>query len=191
MSLRRLHQLAGPALLAVLLSLAAAAVIGRGAQVRLVPVLSASMHPHIPVGALVVTTPVVPSDITEGDVIAFAPPPPWTTVGDRPVLHRVATLTTTSDGTRTARTKGDANPDLDPWTLDLDTEATYARNRIAIPLLGFATAGGTLATAALLTGLLLLRATHQLHRRPPRPCTCPPAALQQPELTPTSATSHC
>lgn len=170
---RLLEAVGGPALVAVVVVIAVVALLGRGADVRLVPVLSASMAPHVPMGAIAVTTAVAPDDVAEGDVIAFAPPPPFSTVGDRPVLHRVVAVDVLPDGTRTVRTQGDANPAPDPWTVDLGGGGHLARSHLAIPLLGFLTAGGTLGTAALLGGLILLRLLPSLLRRPTDACTCP------------------
>ena len=170
----RLRELVGPAVVLVLVALAVVAVLGRGADVRLVSVLSGSMHPTVPVGALVVTTPVEAGDVAEGDVLAFAPPPPYSTVGDRPVMHRVVAIEDLPDGQHTARTQGDANPQPDPWTLDLDAGGDMARSLAVVPVLGFLTAGGTWATAALLGGLLLLHLRRSMSRRAPEPCTCPP-----------------
>ena len=165
--------LAGPAVVLVLVALAVVAVLGRGADVRLVPVLSGSMHPAVPMGALVLTAPVAAEDVSEGEVLAFAPPPPYSTVGDRPVMHRVVAVDVLEDGMRTARTQGDANPQPDPWTLDLAAGGDLARSLAVVPVVGFLTAGGTLATAAILAGLLLLRLRRSMSHRDPEPCTCP------------------
>ena len=80
-------------------------------------VLSGSMEPTIPVGSQVVVKR-VESDadvarLRSGQVITFLPDPG----SPRLVTHRIVTVAVDSDGTRTIRTKGDANASEDPWRL--------------------------------------------------------------------------
>lgn len=70
---------------------------------RLVIVYSGSMEPALPVGSLVVMSPVEPTSIMVGDIIAFNPP----ANPDVIICHRVIEVT---DGESPAFcTKGDAN----------------------------------------------------------------------------------
>jgi signal peptidase len=89
---------------------------------RLVPVMSNSMAPDMPVGALALTVPVARADIKVGDVIVFTDP-------DHPtirVIHRVVHIYGQDEAEKfgnwnpnqlTASTKGDNNPTADPWIL--------------------------------------------------------------------------
>ncbi len=99
----------------LLLATLAVVVVGR---VRLEPVLTGSMAPRYPVGTLVAVTPVRPGSIRVGDVVMFVPPAPYRTPTGGPVLHRVVSIATAPGGQLLVRTKGDANPAPDPWTVD-------------------------------------------------------------------------
>lgn len=96
---------------------------------RVAIVLSASMEPTMPIGALAVTMPVAPEEVKVGDIIAFAPP--WDP--DVTVSHRVVEVVT--DNRLSFHTKGDANEDIDPWVMP----AEYVTGRVAfnIPYLGY------------------------------------------------------
>lgn len=74
-------------------------------------VLSGSMEPHVPVGAMVFTHPVDPADVVPGDVLTFARP----SSPDELVTHRVIAVQG-SGPTLSFTTQGDANDvaDLDP-----------------------------------------------------------------------------
>jgi signal peptidase I len=81
-------------------------------------IVSGSMEPTIPVGSVVYDE-VVPVEVLEvGDIITFVPPAEYGL--DDPVTHRIAAITTTPDGLREFRTKGDANETIDPWAFYLD-----------------------------------------------------------------------
>ena len=98
---------------------------------RVAVVLSGSMEPIMPVGALAITMPVSPEEIREGDIIAFTTS--WTS--DITVSHRVVGVIT--DEQLIFRTKGDANEDPDPWV----TPAENVTGRVVynIPHLGYVT----------------------------------------------------
>lgn len=94
-------------------------------------VLSGSMSPLMHVGDLVVVTSVNPGDINVGDVIAHTHP----RVKDDNVIitHRVVEVI--EEGDLSFRTKGDANEDADPYTVDaseLEGKAVFL-----IPFLGY------------------------------------------------------
>lgn len=96
---------------------------------RVAVVLSASMEPTMPMGALAITMPVTAEEVKVGDIIAFAPP--WDP--DVTVSHRVVEII---PGEETSfRTKGDANEDDDPWFMP----AEYVTGRVVfdIPYLGY------------------------------------------------------
>ena len=96
---------------------------------RVAIVLSGSMEPTMPMGALAVTMPVAPEEVRVKDIIAFAPP--WDP--DVTVSHRVVEVVT--DGELAFHTKGDASEDIDPWVMP----AEYVTGRVVfnIPYLGY------------------------------------------------------
>lgn len=96
---------------------------------RVAIVLSSSMEPNMPVGALAITMPVAPEEVKVGDIIAFAPP--WDP--EVTVSHRVVEVLNEEEVT--FRTKGDASDDVDPWVMP----AEYVTGRVVfnIPYLGY------------------------------------------------------
>jgi signal peptidase len=107
----RAGRLVGPALVAVsLLCFAFLGVGPRTGQYRTLTVLTASMRPAIPPGALVVVVPVDHGDLRPGDVVTYQAP-----LGDRRVVtHRVVGVRMEA-GRAVLRTRGDANARPDPW----------------------------------------------------------------------------
>lgn len=97
---------------------------------RVVPVLSGSMEPRYPVGALVLAAPMPSTHLALGDVVLFEAPVP----GAPTVMHRVVAVEATDEGLQ-YRTKGDANPAVDPWRLRLSAEQAW-RVRGGVPLVG-------------------------------------------------------
>lgn len=88
-----------------------------------------SMTGSIPRGSVVLEEVVPVSDLRVGDVITYMPPADSGV--DNLVTHRVVAI---EDGE--LRTKGDANPDRDPWTFRL-TAATQPRVVAHVPLVGY------------------------------------------------------
>ncbi|HEV2892069.1 MAG TPA: signal peptidase I [Frankiaceae bacterium] len=124
---------AGAALLLLVpVAALAVAVAARTDSVRFSRVLTGSMNPVVPPGALVVSRPVEATDIAKGDVVVFMPPAPFGQ--GTPVVHRVVDVTT-ADGNVLVRTKGDANPAEDPWTLDASRSTVY-RHTWSSPMAG-------------------------------------------------------
>lgn len=155
----------------VLLALGVASVLAAVLGVRLVPVLSGSMTPYADVGSLAVTVPAESREIHVGDVVAFRPPLEFTVSQHRPIMHRVATMDVTSPEPWLS-TKGDANPDPDPWRLSLDG-TDFTRTVLVLPHLGHPAAGGRWAVALLLAGTALLYAVRHVTARTISTCTCP------------------
>ena len=133
----RLHR-AGPwiarsfmAMLAAAIVLAVAAGVGpKFLPYRTYEVLSGSMAPALPVGALIVDVPQDAAAIRPGDVITFTRP-------DNPgeqITHRVVRR---EDGPFGAVfvTKGDANGTPDSWRVAADGEAW--KTVFAAPLVGY------------------------------------------------------
>jgi signal peptidase len=132
--MRQLRRIAGwtaglVAGLAVLLVLAYAGLIAAGYQP--VAVYSGSMVPTLSVGSLAVVNPVAVSSVRVGDVITFNDP----FVHDRRVTHRIVRVAVKTDGTRAFWTKGDANPERDPWTIALPDKV--GRLSFDVPYAGY------------------------------------------------------
>jgi len=95
-----------------------------------VEVYSGSMVPTIRVGAIAFDRPVAGRSVRVGDVITFRDP---YTKG-RLVTHRVIRIFHTNHGLA-YRTKGDANPNRDPWTIALPDRV--GRVSFSAPYVGF------------------------------------------------------
>ena len=95
-------------------------------------VLSASMRPGIPAGAVVVDTPEPARTLHVGQIITYAIP-----VDDHHVVtHRVVKIISAGDHPVVV-TKGDANDAVDPWQAQI-TSVDVWRVRATVPGLGFA-----------------------------------------------------
>jgi signal peptidase I len=95
-----------------------------------VAVYSGSMEPSIPVGGLALDRAIPASDVAVGDVITFSDP----YVKGRLVTHRVIDILQTPHGLA-YRTKGDANPGRDPWTIRLAGQV--GRVSFTVPVVGY------------------------------------------------------
>lgn len=76
-------------------------------------VLSPSMTPEMPVGSVAVTCRVPVDELRVGQVVVLHTP----TEG-APYIHRIISMNYRPDGLE-VRTKGDANPSPDPWTVTI------------------------------------------------------------------------
>jgi signal peptidase len=97
---------------------------------RPVAVYSGSMTPSIGVGGLAVDRTISAKDVRVGDVITFNDP----YVKGRMVTHRVVAIIPTPHGLA-YRTKGDANPSRDPWTIRLNGQV--GRVAFSVPIAGY------------------------------------------------------
>ena len=104
-------------------------------------IISGSMEPAIPTGSIVYDKAVPVDDLKVGDVITFLPPPEYGLA--YPVTHRIheigkapANQQDAAAAGRTFRTKGDANPAPDPWTIILHSDH-QDRVEHHIPKLGY------------------------------------------------------
>ena len=88
-----------------------------------------SMTGSIPRGALVFEERVPVSDLRVGDVITYMPPADSSITNL--VTHRIHSIEQDS-----FRTKGDANPDVDPWMFKL-TSGTQPRAVAHVPMVGY------------------------------------------------------
>ena len=115
-SARRLRRLAmAPVWLlatAVLLGATGLALVQRTGTAQLLTVVSGSMQPALPLGSLVLVVPRDAGSLRTGDVITFTPPEGPA----RTITHRVVDVRGTGADLQ-VRTRGDANPVADPWTL--------------------------------------------------------------------------
>jgi signal peptidase I len=117
--------------LVVLATCSYAALLARG--YRPVAVYSGSMVPELPVGSLAADRVVPASSVHVGDVITFADP----YVAGKLVTHRVVAVIRTPRGLA-YRTRGDANPRRDPWTIRLPERV--GRVSFDVPWAGYALA---------------------------------------------------
>jgi signal peptidase len=124
-------------------------VATRALHLTPVAVYSGSMEPRIPTGGLVLERLVPSSSVRVGDVISFADPYDTTKV----VTHRVVQIVQTREGPG-YRTRGDANPSRDAWTLKLP--ATVGRAETTVPVAGYVLV--YLQTREVRTGLIALAA---------------------------------
>jgi signal peptidase len=114
------------AAVAFALAYAALTVVGY----KPVAVYSGSMQPKIPVGGLVLDRAILAKEVRVGDVITFTDP----YVKGRLVTHRVIDILQTPRGLA-YRTKGDANPGRDPWTIRLAGQV--GRVSFSVPVAGY------------------------------------------------------
>jgi signal peptidase I len=98
---------------------------------RTVAVYSGSMEPQLHVGSVVFVKAIDSADVRVGDVITFQDP---RTPG-RLITHRVVKRFV-HEGELVYRTKGDANPSADRWTISLP--GTVGRASFDVPVVGYA-----------------------------------------------------
>jgi signal peptidase len=94
-------------------------------------VLSGSMAPHIPTGAVVIDRPVPLRSVKVGDVITYHIP-----IGDHHlVTHRVVSVLVAGDHP-VVTTKGDGNNTVDPWQARL-LDGPAWKVAVVVPHLGY------------------------------------------------------
>ena len=107
----------------------------RTGQYKTLTVLSGSMRPGIPVGAIVVDTPESGADLQVGQIVTYAIP-----VEDhRVITHRVVKIIAAGDHP-VFQTRGDNNDAIDPWQAQV-IGAEVWRVRGVVPGLGYAIHG--------------------------------------------------
>lgn len=119
---------------AMALAIATFAFLAIGPHVlgyRTATMLTGSMEPGISPGDVVVSVPRPVQDVAVGDVISYHIP-----VEDHRVeTHRVVEVTPGADGRPVVVTKGDANPNKDPWTAHLAGDTVWQQVAV-VPHLG-------------------------------------------------------
>ncbi|MFQ5763029.1 MAG: signal peptidase I [Candidatus Bathyarchaeia archaeon] len=78
-----------------------------------------SMRPTLDVGDLVLIEGAMPGELKTGDIVAFYSRSPVDTLHDI-TIHRIESITLEPDGQFIIKTKGDNNPDEDPFYLTQD-----------------------------------------------------------------------
>jgi signal peptidase I len=116
------------------LALAATLLIPAALGFQRYVIVSGSMSGAYDRGSIVFDEEVPVADLKVGDTITYAPPPG--TVSDELVTHRIVWIGQDAQGTRTFRTKGDANPAADPWTFTLD-KPEQAKVAFSVPYVGY------------------------------------------------------
>ena len=97
---------------------------------RPITMLTGSMRPLYPAGAILIVTPQPVAELAPGQVVTFTAP-----IGGNPVVtHRVVAVDR-SKGQPVITTKGDANPGDDAWSVTM-TGPTFWQVRGAVPVLG-------------------------------------------------------
>lgn len=140
-------------LLAVLVIVALAVALPTLSGGTAYTVLSPSMRPTMPPGALVVTRPVPAKDLAVGDVVTYQ-----IRSGEAAVItHRVVALRLTADGRVLARTKGDFNGAPDPELVQ--PEQLRGRLWYSVPYLGYVNSavaghGRVVVVGGIVVGLL-------------------------------------
>lgn len=146
--------------LAVCSALAYVTALGLG--YRFFVVMSGSMRPVLPVGGVVVSKPQPASTLHVGDIVSFLAPDG----SGRVITHRLHAVVHRR-GKTGYRTKGDANPSVDPWTVQFPRQVGV--EKLAIPGVGYAlyalaTHGARLALVALIAVVLAFALVGRLWR---------------------------
>lgn len=118
--LKRATGLLGNLLLVVVTLLGAAYVLPALLGDERYVITGGSMSGTFEKGSIVFEKPVAPADLEVGDVITYQPPASSgvTTL----VTHRIVAIGRSPEGEQVLRTKGDANPDPDPWLFSLTSD---------------------------------------------------------------------
>jgi signal peptidase I len=116
------------------LCLAAAMLLPAAFGYQRYVITSGSMTGTYDRGSIVFDKAVPASDLEVGDVITYSPPASSHVSGM--ITHRIVSIHNHGEDGVSYRTKGDANPDPDPWRFKLD-QPTQAKVAFSIPYLGY------------------------------------------------------
>ena len=141
---------------------------------RLLPILSGSMAPRLPTGALALAMPASHGSVSAGDVVVFNIP-----IGDHHLTaHRVVRVLSAGRNP-VVETKGDANSTPDPWRLRLNGGEVWTV-RAHIPLAGYAVVFARRSRPLLVLGVgvlaLLAIALRLVWRQPAKGADAKPVA---------------
>jgi signal peptidase len=134
---------------------------------RPVTMLTGSMSPSIPAGSVLIGIPVPPSAVRAGDVITIRPPEGGLDV----VSHRVTSVELRGDAVL-VRTKGDGNPEPDPWLAQINGDvlrATAVLPWLGHPLAALQGSTGHVVTSRVLPLVFLISLLLTVWRRPTAP----------------------
>jgi signal peptidase len=106
------------------------AVLSGGWQIR--PILSGSMRPGFPIGGVAITQTIPTRQLKVGDVAVFHPP----FLNNVTYIHRIISISKSSNQQYLIRTKGDDNPIADPWLLRITSKNAYV-TRFTLPFIGY------------------------------------------------------
>ena len=101
-------------------------------------ITSGSMTGTYDRGSIVFDKAVPVSDLEVGDAITYTPPA--SSGVDGLITHRIVSINNHGKDGFSYRTKGDANPQADPWRFQL-SQPTQAKVAFSIPYLGYGIAG--------------------------------------------------
>jgi signal peptidase I len=152
---------AGAAAIALSTALAAILLIPAVFGYQRYVIVGGSMGGTYDRGSIVFDEEAPVADLKVGDVITYAPPS--SAPSERLVTHRIAWIGSDKRGDRIFRTKGDANPSVDPWTFTLG-RPDQAKVAFSIPFVGYPLAALSIPTVrtlaivvpAVLVALLIL-----------------------------------
>ncbi len=131
---RKTLGVAGNLLLAIVFLGSAAFVLPSLLGYQRYVITSGSMTGTYDVGSIVFDKMVPTHDLAVGDVITYLPPP--ASGVPHLVTHRIVSIRQ-HDGRPVYRTKGDANPQRDPWVFHLDS-SVQPQVRFSVPYAGYA-----------------------------------------------------
>jgi len=97
-------------------------------------IMSGSMTGTYDIGSIVFDKQVPTSELEVGDVITYQPPA--SSGLTNLVTHRITSIKRDKAGRTVYRTKGDANPQVDPWKFSLDSDV-QARVQFSVPYAGY------------------------------------------------------
>ncbi len=141
-AIRRAIDVALAAVVVIVLVLAVATHVAPELGSRLFAIRSGSMAPDVPIGALIVTTSVVPERLAVGEIVTIG------MANGTALTHRIAEVAQ-QDGASMLRLKGDANANADPVLVE--TNRVIGKVVFMLPVVGY-----LLAMLAMPSGLVAL-----------------------------------
>ncbi len=143
------------------------------------PILSGSMRPGFPVGGVAAAERMPMRSLAVGDVIIFQNP----YLRSLQMVHRITQLKVNKSGQPVIKTKGDANPVADPWTVTLHGRYVYVA-QFTLPLLGYPAVYTNHSLDLIVAGLILLGVVlatvlTQTHKRKSMPAAAAPWRVKQ------------